>query len=240
MSLPDIKTLYSVCEATWPPAARSSAGGFTIRDGKQGGKRVSAATLADTLAQIDLFDAEHAMAALNQPSLFQIREGEDALDALLETEGYAVVDPVNVWAATTETLMTELPPRTVAIPAWEPLQIMKEIWAEGGIGTARIEVMHRVKGPKTGFLSRWNDKPAGAAFAAMHRGMTMVHAVEIKPEFRRNGLGRWAMRRAAYWTHENQGHTVSVICTQDNVAANALYQGLGMTRIGSYHYRIKP
>ena len=239
MSLPDIKTLYSVCEATWPPAARSSAGGFTIRDGQLGGKRVSAATLSDKLEEIDLFDAERAMAALNQPLLFQIREGEEALDALLETEGYAVVDPVNVWAASTESLMTELPPRTVAIPAWEPLQIMKEIWAKGGIGNSRIEVMHRVKGTKTGFLSRWNDKPAGTSFAGLHCGVAMVHAIEIKPQFRRNGLARWAMRRAAYWTHENQGHTVSVLCTQDNDAANALYHGLGMSQVGCYHYRIK-
>lgn len=239
MTLPSIETLYAVCEATWPAASEAKAGGFVIRDGKGGGKRVSAATLDGALDAIDLGAAELAMRGLNQTPLFQVREGEDGLDALLETQGYAIVDPVNVYAATVESLATELPPRTVAIPAWEPLQIMKEMWAAGGIGPERIDVMLRAKGPKTGFVSRWQDKPAGTSYAAIHEGISMLHALEIKPEQRRNGLARWAMRRLAYWTIENGGDTVSVICTEANEAANGLYRSLGMTKIGQYHYRIK-
>lgn len=239
MTLPTIEMLYAVCEATWPPVSESEAGGFVVRDGKGGGKRVSAATLAGPLDAADIGAAENAMRDLDQTPLFQVREGEDALDALLENAGYKIVDPVNVYAATAESLATEVPPRTVAIPAWEPLQIMKEIWAAGGIGPERVDVMLRAKGPKTGFVSRWQDKPAGTSYAAIHEGISMMHALEIKPEQRRNGLARWAMRRLAYWTMENGGDTVSVICTDANAAANGLYQSLGMTKIGHYHYRIK-
>ena len=239
MTLPSIETLYTVCEKTWPCAAESSAGGFTIRDGQRGGKRVSAATLDGSLDDCNLPAAEAAMMALKQTPLFQIREGENALDGLLDANGYSVIDRVNVYAAPVETLATEVPPRTIAIPAWEPLQIMKEIWAEGGIGPERVDVMRRAEGPKTGFLSRFNDKPAGTSYAAMHDGISMLHALEIKSNQRRNGLGRWAMRRLAYWTMENGGHMTSVICTQANEAANGLYQSLGMTKIGTYHYRIK-
>jgi hypothetical protein len=32
---------------------------------------------------------------------------------------------------------------------------------------------------------------------------------------------------------------MSVICTQENAAANGLYTSLGMTLTGQYHYRIK-
>lgn len=239
MTLPSIETLYAVCEATWPSASESEAGGFVIRDGQGGGKRVSAATLSGSLSNADLAAAEAAMQSLNQTPLFQVREGEDTLDEQLAAAGYTVVDPVNVYAAASETLATELPPRTVAIPAWEPLQIMKEIWAAGGIGPERIDVMYRAKGPKTGFVSRWQDRPAGTSYAAIHDGIAMLHALEILPEQRRNGLARWAMRRLAFWAMENDSQTVSVICTQSNCAANGLYQSLGMTKIGSYHYRIK-
>lgn len=239
MTQPSLDQLYQVCDATWPAAATSEAGGFTIRDGQGGGKRVSAATLNVPLGQADIPAAETAMLLLDQRPLFQLRAGETALDAALEERGYAVIDPVNLYAIAAKDLATERPPRTVAIPAWEPLQIMREIWADGGIGEARINVMKRAKEPKTGFISRWQDKPAGASFAGMHHGISMVHALEIKPAHRRNGIARWAMIRTAFWTLANGGHTVSVICTQSNTAANALYQSLGMEKIGSYHYRIK-
>ncbi|MFY0594947.1 MAG: GNAT family N-acetyltransferase [Cognatishimia sp.] len=234
-----MQTLYDVCEQTWPCAAQFEAGGFTIRDGKGGGKRVSAATLNGALEDAKFDDAEAAMTTLNQPMLFQLREGENELDTQLEARGYQIIDPVNVYAAKAEILATELPPRTVAIPAWEPLQIMKEIWAEGGLGPERVEVMMRANVVKTGFISRWNDHPAGTSYLGMHQGISMLHALEIKQEQRRNGLARWAMRRAGFWTLENGGHTVSVICVKTNKAANALYQSLGMSLIGSYHYRIK-
>ncbi|GAA6208978.1 GNAT family N-acetyltransferase [Cognatishimia sp. WU-CL00825] len=240
MTLPSIQTLYQVTEATWPPAAGSSAHGFTIRDGQGGGKRVSAATLEIDLSQADVAGAEQAMRQLKQTPLFQVRAGEEALDAQLAQRGYQIIDPVNIYAAPASDIATELPPRTIAIPAWEPLKIMEEIWEAGGIGPGRIKVMHRATSPKTGFLSRFNDAPAGTAFAAMSDGITMLHALEILPSQRRNGLARWAMRRAAYWTLDNGGHTLSVICTQANDAANGLYLSLGMHLIGQYHYRIKP
>lgn len=239
MTLPSIETLYAVCDATWPAASESEAAGFLIRDGQGGGKRVSAATLAGPLEAADIEAAENAMRSLGQTPLFQVRASEDALDAALQEAGYTVIDPVNVYVATAQSLATELPPRTVAIPAWEPLHIMKEIWDAGGIGPERINVMLRANGPKTGFVSRWQDKPAGTSYAAIHQGISMMHAIEIKPEMRRNGLARWAMRRLAFWTMEMGGDTVSVICTQSNDAANALYQSLGMTMVGHYHYRIK-
>ena len=238
MSLPSASDLYDVIEATWPAAAVSDCGPFRIREGKGGGKRVSAATSAGPFEEADIAKAEEAMRALGQTPLFQIREGDDALDAALAARGYAVIDPVTMYAAKAEDIATELPPRTAAIQAWEPLQIMREIWASGGIDAARIDVMFRASDPKTGFVSRWRDKPAGASFCAMHEGISMVHAVEILPFQRRQGVARWLMRRAAYWTLDNGGHTLSVICTNANAAANGLYASLGMTVVGQYHYRI--
>lgn len=238
MSLPDTATLYDVIDATWPAAAVSDCGPFLIREGKGGGKRVSAATVKGAFDLGDIAAAEEAMRALGQPALFQIRAGDGALDAALAERGYEVIDPVTMYAAKAEDIATEVPPRTAAIQAWEPLEIMREIWASGGIDAARIEVMFRACEPKTGFVSRWRDKPAGASFCAMHEGISMVHAVEILPFQRRQGVARWLMRRAAYWTLDNGGHTLSVICTDANAAANGLYTSLGMSVVGQYHYRI--
>ncbi len=233
------RTLYDVIDGTWPAAATHSCGCFTLRDGQGGGKRVSAATLNGDLVLDDIAAAEAGMRALNQQPLFQIREGDTELDVALETRGYEVVDPVIMYVISAKELATERPPRTAAIPAWEPLQIMKEIWAEGGIGPARLEVMNRAPMPKTGFVSRWQDKPAGTSFLGMHNGIGMVHALEILPFQRRQGVARFLMHRAAFWTLENGGTHLAVICTKANVGANRLYSSLGMTVVGEYHYRCK-
>lgn len=232
-------TLYDVIDGTWPAAATHSCGCFILRDGQGGGKRVSAATLNGDLVLDDIAAAKAGMRALNQQPLFQIREGDTELDVALEARGYEVVDPVIMYVIPAKELATERPPRTAAIPAWEPLQIMKEIWAEGGIGPARLEVMNRAHMPKTGFVSRWQDKPAGASFLGMHNGIGMVHALEILPFQRRQGVARFLMHRAAFWTLENGGTHLAVICTKANVGADRLYSSLGMTVVGEYHYRCK-
>lgn len=240
MTLPDTQKLYDVIDATWPSAGQIACGPFTIGDGQGGGKRVSSATVTAAFDGTDIDAVENAMRKMDQTPLFQIREGDDALDTALETRGYDIIDPVTMYAIEAEKLTTERPPRTAAIETTGPLNIMREIWASGGVGPARVEVMNRACRPKAGFVSRWNDKPAGTSFIAMHDGVSMVHAVEILPFQRRQGVARWLMIRAAFWTLDNGGDTLSVICTTDNAAANILYSSLGMFVVGQYHYRILP
>ena len=234
----DAETLYQVIEHTWPAAAHDGVGPFTIRDGQGGGKRVSAATADARVEDGDIPAAEAAMRDLGQTPLFMIRDGDTHLDSLLAHRGYDTIDPVTMYACPVEQRMGERPPRTAAIPVTEPMVIMREMWEAGGIGPERVKVMHRACKPKAGFVSRWQDKPAGTSFIAMHDGISMVHAVEILPFQRRQGLGRWLMQRAAFWTLDNGGHTLTVICTDQNAAANGLYSSLGMSVVGRYHYRI--
>jgi GNAT superfamily N-acetyltransferase len=236
----DAETLYQVIEHTWPAAARDGVGPFTIRDGQGGGKRVSAATADARVEDSDIPAAEAAMRDLGQTPLFMIRDGDTHLDSLLAHRGYEIVDPVTMYACPVDQLMGERPPRTAAIPVTEPMVIMREMWEAGGIGEARLNVMARASQPKTYFVSRWKDSPAGVSFLGMHKGIGMIHALEILPSMRREGLGRWLMHRAAYWIHDNGGHTIAVICTDANKGANGLYSSLGMQIVGRYHYRIHP
>lgn len=228
--------LYDICEATWPPARAWQQDGWTLRDGAGGGKRVSAATRATPGA--DVAKAETAMQEAGEALLFMIRKGEDDLDAELAARGYEIIDPVNLYTCPISHLTDTPIPRVTAFSIWEPLAIMEEIWAKGGIGPGRLAVMERAK-TKTGILARWNEQPAGTAFAAVHDGVCMVHAVEILPHQRRQGVAQWIMRKAAFWAEEHGAHTMSVLCTKANTAANALYQTLGMQIVGDYHYRIK-
>ncbi|MEP4195187.1 MAG: GNAT family N-acetyltransferase [Aliishimia sp.] len=231
--IPTAQQLYEVCDGTWPAARNWQTSGWALRDGAGGGKRVSAATQVNRDA-----DIAHAEVAMADP-LFMLRDGDDALDAALAKRGYVKVDPVVMYACPVEQL-TDVPiPRVTAFTIWEPLAIMEEIWAKGGIGPARLDVMARAK-VKTGILSRWNEQPAGTAFAAIHDGVCMVHAVEVLRHQRQQGVAKWMMRRAAFWAKEQGASHISVLCTTANEGANALYASLGMQVVGHYHYRHKP
>ncbi len=236
---PDLDTLYTVAEATWPPAATHALGPVTLRDGEGGGKRVSAATASGPVTVEDVARAEADMRARGLAPLFQVRAGEDDLDRTLEGRGYGIVDPVNVLVAPVASLTGERPPRLTTFAVWEPLEIMREIWAEGGIGPARLAVMARVRGPKTGLFARHADQPAGTGFAAMAEGVAMVHALEVRAGHRRAGVGRLMMVQAALWAERQGAAHIAVLCTRANKAANGLYATMGFRVAGAYHYRQK-
>jgi GNAT superfamily N-acetyltransferase len=238
MSGPDPSRLFDAVEATWPAARLIRQGPILLREGKGGGKRVSAATAEGTVDDAAIATAEEAIREMGQSPLFMVRSGEDALDATLDARGYAVVDPVVLLTASIAHLTDQPVPPVTAFCIWEPLAIMREIWAKGGIGPARIEVMERAA-CKTAVLARWNQRPAGTGFVAVDGPIAMVHAVEVLPEHRRQGVAGWIMRQAAFWAREQGAQTMAVLCTRANTGALRLYSGLGFEPVTGYHYRHK-
>jgi len=238
--MPEASRLYDVIDGTWPAAETQLQGPFLLRQGNGGGQRVSAATALGPVTTKDVEAAEAAMHAMGQPRLFQIRAGNDALDGMLAVRGYAIVDPVNLYVVPLDALTHRRPPPVTAFCVWEPLAIQIDIWAKSGIGPERLAVMHRALGPKTSILGRLNDHPGGTAFVAIHDDVAMVHALEVLPHQRRQGMAGWFMRMAALWARDHGASHLSVVCTQANTGANALYASLGMALVGQYHYRKHP
>ena len=224
-----------VMEATWPPAAHIPCGPFLLRDGQGGGKRVSAATVEAAWSAADLDRAEAAMAA----PLFLIREGDDALDAALAARGYKVVDPVLAYVAPVDELCGEGPARMTTFPHWPPMEIARVLWADAGIGPARLAVMARAKGAKCAVLGRANDRASGVAFVACHGRHAMLHALEVVPALRRQGSAQNILRAAAAWAKGEGADRLSLVVTVANAPARALYAGMGMVEAGAYHYRQK-
>ncbi|WP_456389764.1 GNAT family N-acetyltransferase [Profundibacter sp.] len=234
-----IQTLYQTGDATWPAAEFLTIGNWTIRKGANGGQRVSSATANGPVTSADINVAEEAMDALEQNQLFMVREGEEALDALLDAKGYRIKDPVNLYTCPIEDLTKLAPEHITAYPIWPPLAIINEIWSEHGIGAERQAVMHRAHEPKTAILARHNDRVAGVAYVAIHQSMAMLHALEVVDDHRRQGVANNILGAAAIWAQENGATEFSVICVRDNVAANSLFASLHMKNMGHYHYRIK-
>lgn len=240
MSLPTAQQLYSVLEGTWPAAARKRLGPWTIRLDGSGSSRVSAATAEGPVTEADIPQAEDAMRAAGQVPLFMIREGDAAVDALLAGRGYAIKDPVNIYASPVRDIATERPPPVTSFEVWPPLAAQVEIWAVGGIGAGRLAVMDRAPHPKTALLGRVNDRPAGTVYVAVCADCAMLHALEIGKQHRGQGLGRYLTRAAAFWGQARGADYLTLVTTQANAGANALYSSLGMTLVGHYHYRTLP
>lgn len=238
MTPPDPMAPFAAAmEATWPALAIHRAGPWAVRQGAGGGKRVSAASAVGDWHPDDIAVAEAAQAGLGQDRLFVIWPWDRALDAALEARFYAKIEPVVAYTAPVATFAP--PQRMTSFPHWPPLQIAKEIWADGGILGGRLAVMERVSGPKRVVLGRTADRPSGAAFVALHGTTAMVHAVEVRESQRRKGAGRQLLAAAALWAAEQGADRLALAVTKANTAARALYASLGMQPVGEYHYRLK-
>ncbi len=231
-----IEALIAALDATWPPAETVRCGGFTVGRGVGGGRRVSAAHATDTWEQADIEAAVAQQAEWGQAPLFRVRYDDAVLIAALEMRGYRPHDDT-IFMVAPVLALTDLPlPRVTAFAIWPPLAIQRDIWAEAGIGAERVAVMERAQVPKAALLGRIHDRAAGAGYAAIHDDIVMVHALEVVPAQRRQGLAGWMMRAAAFWGAENGAARIALAVTRENAAANALYDGLGLRPAGGYRY----
>lgn len=235
MTMPPLQTLLDAMDATWPAATVRKVGPWVVREGLGGGKRVSCATTEQTVTEADIDAAENAQRALGQVPLVMLRAGQDDLDAQLAARGYRVVDPVELRLAPVSGFAP--PDYMASFVQWPPLALARDIWSETGIGPARQAVMDRVSGPKASILSRASDRATGAAFVAIHADVAMIHAVEVLPQFRRQGSANNILRAAALWAQQNGANWLGLAVTQANDGARKLYASVNMQPVGQYHYR---
>lgn len=229
MTLPDPATCLRALEATWPAKAQWEQGGWLLRDGAGGGKRVGAATPLQGNA--DPAALEAAMAV----PLVRLGPEDAALAGSLLARGYHVVDPSLIYAAPIAEL-AEKPAAVTLFDIWPPLAIMREVWSDAGIGPARLAVMDRACAPRTAFVARIQDRVAGVAFCAIHDGIAMLHAVDVAPQFRRKGVAGNILRGAAHWAQAQGAAWLGLAVTEANTPARSLYEGAGMQVVTRYAY----
>ena len=226
------EAFFRAIEDTWPAAEVWDEPPFRFRDGQGGGKRVSAATAMGPVSDPAVAAAEARMPA----PLFAIRPEDGDLDRALVARGYGKLDPTLIYHCPVERLATP-PPRVSAFTVWPPLAIADEIWEAQGIGAARRAVMARARCPKCCLFARTDDQPSGVGFAGLSEGIVMVHALEVRPAFRRKGAARFMMQAAALWGQARGAERIAVLVTEANAGARALYAALGMEAMQGYHYR---
>lgn len=245
MTLPGGRDLARTMMKTWPSAGQTRVGRFTVGHGQGGGNRVSAARMVDlgdtgeNITETDLGPVIREQKRLGQEFLFAVFDWQTALDQVLEQEGFTIRDATDMLACPIDAIAAA-PPAVTCFDVWPPLAAQEEIWADGGIGPSRLSIMARAPMPKTTLFGRTADKPAGSAFVAIEGGIAMLHALEVLGPLRRKGLARTMTCAAADWARQRGALVFSVLVTQQNDAARALYRSMGMQKVASYHYRVAP
>ncbi|MBC9246511.1 GNAT family N-acetyltransferase [Paracoccus sp. 11-3] len=228
--------LAEAFEATWPAAEYADAGGFRVGRGLGAGGRVSSGRVIGPWTAEDIAGVEDISHGWGQPAMFRVLDDDARLAAALQQAGYRAETPTMIMSAALDGL-TDLPiPPVTTFSVWPPLAIQREIWSAGNIDPARQAVLDRVAVPKTSILGRTDDRAAGAGFVAMANQVAMVHAVEVRAEWRRRGLAGWMMREAAFWARDNGATRMGLAVTRGNTGAIAAYHDLGFQEVAGYRY----
>ena len=227
-------------EDTWPAAEYAHAGGFRVGRGLGAGGRVSPARVIGAWAPDDIAAAEAIHRDWDQQPIFRVLDSDTALADALLAAGYRRETPTAIMQAPVAALTDRPIPFLATFAIWPPLAIQRDIWAAGAITAARQAVMDRVTGQKTAILGRTDDRAAGAGFAAVQGDMAMVHAVEVLPAFRRQGVAGWMMRQAALWAADRGALRIGLAVSRANAAARATWDRLGFVEAAGYAYYARP
>ena len=66
----------------------------------------------------------------------------------------------------------------------------------------------------------------------------MLHALEMRPDLRRQAGGRNLCIGATNWATEAGAHWLALAVTTTNIPGRRLYESLGMQVVACYHYRM--
>lgn len=228
-------------EASWPASEYLQAGAFRVGRGMGGGRRVSSArATAAEWQDADIEAAARIQRDWDQPAVFRVADSEPALADALQERGYADHTPTMMMSCAISALTDRQVPPVTSFALWPPLAIQRDLWTEQGIGAARQAIMARVNLPKAALLGRIRDRAAAVGFVAVADSIAVLHALEVLPAMRRQGLASWTVREAAFWAQKHGASTMLLAVTAENAGAIALYHGLGFSQIASYRYFQQP
>lgn len=231
---PDIARVF---ESSWPAAEYADAGGFRVGRGQGGGGRVSSArALGPDWDGAAIAEIARIQRGWSERPMFRVADTDPSLQQALAAEGFLRETPTAVMVADCATLAALPRPRLTAFDLWPPLAIQADIWAAGNISAPRQAAMARVTLPRTALLGRVQDRAAGAAFAAVDGSVAMVHAIEVVPALRRQGVAGWLVGRAAEWAQEQGATRLALAVSRANTGARALYDRMGFAELGGYAY----
>jgi N-acetylglutamate synthase len=179
------------------------------------------------------------------PVVFKLADGaaDPALDGLLASRGYGILDPTRVMTLDLAGFGTDADPRVdiawtfsgawiEAFSALNGLQAAQE--------TALRAMLERVAAPKAVASARVGDRIVACGFGAIERGRVGIFDIVVDRELRGRGLGKAVVASILAMARRLGAEAAYLQVLAGNAAAERLYAGLGFADAYSYHYRKSP
>jgi len=241
-----IKAIEAAASRAWPTAETESLGGWVLRCGRAGSRRLNS---VQTLAFEDGADLDAAIAAAEGwyrsrglPPCFQLNDAVQprALDAELHRRGYEIITPTSV-------MIARDPPAPVvdqgiALSSHADDRVVQAIFDSSWktpVRLERLEVFARIAAPHRFALVVVGGVPVAGGMCVADGGLAGLFSMRTQPAHRGRGLARAVAQRLMSWAREQQAGQVYLQVEDHNAAALSLYRGLGFERVYGYHYREK-
>jgi ribosomal protein S18 acetylase RimI-like enzyme len=250
MTLELIRRIENLAADAWPAAEVEDLDGWRLRANDGVTRRANSVWPNHNRGRQSLEEKLHAVedfyAARNLPARFQICPAAmpAELDAVLAERGY--VEEARTWVQTAElaTVLKRTRARRSDVvrlsdqfkPTWFKTYYETEADGEKAAG-ARLGIVRRIVAP-AGFAEvQHNGTPAALGMGVMEQGWVGIFAMATRPEFRRQGAATAVLHALAEWGHARGATRMYLQVMEENLAAQALYAGIGFETLYAYHYR---
>lgn len=135
---------------------------------------------------------------------------------------------------------------STAVVAEEPDEAWLECWwaVDGRGGPEQLEVARRMLAlicAAAGFASLVRDgRTVAVGRGVVQEGHVGIFSMGVRPELRRQGLGRDVLHALGRWAADHEARTAYLQVFDGNDPARALYTAAGLDTAHAYHYRSLP
>ncbi|WP_068925451.1 GNAT family N-acetyltransferase [Planobispora rosea] len=243
------QTFDRLVDQAWPAFERVDRDGWTLRAAGGVTRRANSVLPLGTRADLEdaVEEAEEFYAGRGQPCVFSVGGGATpGLDGLLEARGYRLADPTLVMTAS---LAEAVPERSgkgagggdagpeVRIAA-APGREWTDVWwsVDGRYGSGRGTATRILTGVPAAYASLGEE--------AVGRGVPQgewfgIYCMATVPHARRRGHAERLLGALLSHGREQGAEQAYLVVTEANTGARALYERLGFTVAGRYHYRVR-
>jgi GNAT superfamily N-acetyltransferase len=228
----------------WPPAETEPLGGWLLRCGRAGSRRLNS---VQTIAFTGEVALDEAIAAVERwyrnrglPSCFQLNDAvrPRELDAELERRGYGVRTPTSVmtatdWAASEAGAGIDLAPRADE----RVLSAISDSSWSAELVRQRREVFGRITPPHCFAVATVDGAPVAGGLCVADGDLAGLFSMRTQPVQRGRGLARSVAGALMTWARAQGARRLYLQVEDDNGPALNLYGQLGFTRVYGYHYR---
>jgi ribosomal protein S18 acetylase RimI-like enzyme len=220
VNVPEPSDLDRLAARAFAASEQERAGGWLLRaDAAEPLRRLNSALPIGLPMDIDVVEDWYRSRGLRPRVMVTPESDLEVLDADLAARGYEVEVPADILVG-------------------DPFEVLDRL-----DGAAHRVVPTELVAPAAALRSGEEIVQLGAADGAgratvvLQDGWSLILALEVAPEARRQGIAS-ALVRA--WARVAEGRGLYLQVRQDNAAGHALYEAAGFTRSHAYHYRRAP